>query len=130
MGADALLLIVAALDDAELAEFHALATELGIGALVEVHDADELARAMDAGAQVIGVNSRNLKTLAVEPRLHDELAGRIPRSTVAVAESGLRSAADLRRLGDAGYHAFLIGERFMTEDDPGAALKRLREADA
>jgi indole-3-glycerol phosphate synthase len=129
-GADAVLLIVGALSSGDLIARLADAAEVGLGALVEVHDRDELSRAVDAGAHVIGVNSRNLRTLAVEPRLHDDLAGSIPGSAVAVAESGLRSADDLRRLGSAGYRAFLIGERFMTEDDPGAALKRLREVDA
>lgn len=128
-GADAVLLIVGALSGDELAARLADARGVGLGALVEVHDRDELSRAVGAGAQVIGVNSRNLKTLAVEPRLHDDLSGNMPPSVIAVAESGLQSAEDVRRLRDAGYRAFLIGERFMTEHDPGAALKRLREAD-
>jgi len=94
--------------------------------LVEVHDADELRIAAEAGAEVIGVNSRNLRTLSVEPRLHDDLAALIPAAAVAVAESGLRAPADVSRLEQAGYRAFLVGERLIREPDPGAALRALR----
>jgi indole-3-glycerol phosphate synthase len=125
-GADAVLLIVGALTPGELRDLIAIATDAGIAALVEVHDAAELAIAADAGAVVIGVNSRDLRTLSVDPRAHDELAAKLPRGAVAVAESGLRDAADLRRLGAAGYHAFLVGERLIVQDDPGAALTALR----
>ena len=86
--------------------------------------------AADAGAEVIGVNSRNLRTLGVEPRLHDRLAALMPKGAVAVAESGLREPADLLRLERAGYHAFLVGERLMAQPDPGAALRALRGAQA
>jgi indole-3-glycerol phosphate synthase len=82
--------------------------------------------AEDAGAEVIGVNSRNLRTLGVEPGLHDALAPLIPRRVIAVAESGLREPADLARLERAGYHAFLVGERLIAAADPGAALATLR----
>ena len=125
-GADAILLIVGGLTREALPRRLAEARECGLAALVEVHDADELAVAIDAGSDVIGVNSRNLRTLSVEPALHERLAPRIPRRTVAVAESGLREHADVERLARAGYHAFLVGERLIAEADPGAALRRLR----
>ncbi len=124
-GADAVLLIAAALDDAGLGALHARAAELGLGVLVEVHDGDELDRAARAGATVVGVNNRNLRTLAVDVEASHRLAGRMPAGAIAVAESGLRTSADLARLGAAGYRAFLIGETFMTAPDPGAALRDL-----
>ena len=124
-GADAALLIAAALDDADLGALHARAAELGLGVLVEVHDADELDRAARAGATVVGVNNRNLRTLAVDVEASHRLAGRLPAGTIGVAESGLRTSADLARLGAAGYSAFLIGETFMIAPDPGAALRDL-----
>ena len=125
-GADAVLLIVGAMDADTLGELLAVARELLLGALVEVHDAAELDIAVRAGADVIGVNSRNLRTLSVDPTVHDELIGRMPRGVVAVAESGLRETQDLHRLEGGGYHAFLVGERLISEIDPGAALTRLR----
>ena len=125
-GADAVLLIVGALQPPELSTLLADARSAGLAALVEVHDRDELTRAADAGAEAIGVNSRNLRTLDVEPSLHDTLAPLLPRGTVAVAESGLREPADLARLERAGYSAFLVGERLIAQTDPGAALARLR----
>jgi indole-3-glycerol phosphate synthase len=125
-GADAVLLIVGALTPAALRERLGDVREWGLAALVEVHDAEELTVAIDAGADVIGVNSRNLRTLAVDPALHERLAPRMPRAAVAVAESGLRDRADLDRLAAAGYHAFLVGERLIAERDPGAALRALR----
>ena len=127
-GADAILLIVGALERAALTSLLADAADARVAALVEVHDAEELRVAADAGAEVIGVNSRNLRTLGVEPRLHDDLARHIPRGTITVAESGLREPADLRRLEQAGYHAFLVGERLIAQTDPGAALTALRGA--
>ena len=129
-GADAVLLIVGALRPAELEALLAEARAAGLAPLAEVHDRDELARAADAGAEVIGVNSRNLRTLAVEPSMHDTLAPLLPPGTVAVAESGLREPADLARLERAGYQAFLVGERLIAQPDPGAALARLRGARA
>jgi len=129
-GADAVLLIVAALEDRALHRLLALATDLGLAALVEVHEADELDRALSARADIIGVNSRNLRTLAVGPATHDELGAKIPRDLIAVAESGLRSPEDLQRLKALRYDAFLIGERFMTMADPGAALRSLMDATA
>jgi len=127
-GAAAALLIVGALDPASLRARLADARALGLAALVEVHDADELRVAVDAGAEVIGVNSRNLRTLGVEPELHDRLAAMMPKHAVTVAESGLREHADLQRLERAGYHAFLVGERLIVQPDPGAALAALRGA--
>jgi indole-3-glycerol phosphate synthase len=126
-GADAILLIVAALSPAELHRLAARAVSLGLDALVEVHTREELAVAVDAGAQIIGVNNRNLRTLIVDVHASDDLVGRIPKEIVAVSESGLKTAADIARLSALGYHAFLIGERFMMEADPGLALRRLLE---
>ena len=124
-GADAILLIVAALDQAALVRLQARAADMGLAALVEVHDEDELARAIDAGARVVGVNNRNLRTLQVDVDASYRLAARIPRDVVAVSESGLQSRDDLERLSVAGYRAFLIGERFMTDPDPVAAIQVL-----
>ena len=126
LGADAVLLIAGALTDEELLRLRARATALGLASLVEVHDRDELARALDAGAEVIGVNSRNLRTLKVDMTVLDDLIGRIPPDVTAVAESGIRSGGDMMRLMDAGYHAFLVGERLIAQPDPGTALRELR----
>jgi indole-3-glycerol phosphate synthase len=124
-GADAVLLIVAALDDERLGKLLAAARALRLDALVEVHDEPELHRAIAAGADTIGVNNRNLRTLTVDVETSHRLAGRMPADVLAVAESGLRSGNDLRTLRDAGYRAFLVGERFMAADEPGAALDAL-----
>jgi indole-3-glycerol phosphate synthase len=124
-GADAVLLIVAGLDDETLGCLSRGARALGLDVLVEVHDEAELDRAMAAGADLIGVNNRNLRTLAVDVDASLRLAARIPAGAIAVAESGLRTGVDVRRLQAVGYRAFLIGERFMTEADPGAALAGL-----
>jgi indole-3-glycerol phosphate synthase len=124
-GADAALLIVAALTTSELAALAAKAAEICLDALVEVHDAEELERAVDAGARIVGVNNRNLRTLEVDVHSSEALIARIPRDVVAVSESGLRTADDLARLRALGYNAFLIGERFMVQDDPGTSLKQL-----
>jgi indole-3-glycerol phosphate synthase len=124
-GADALLLIAAVLDDGELRELHALATEHGLEALVEVHDGAELQRALRAGATLIGVNSRDLRTMEVRLETALELAPLLPDEVVAVAESGIKSGRDLRLLQDAGYDAFLIGEQLMQSKDPGRALEEL-----
>jgi indole-3-glycerol phosphate synthase len=125
-GADAVLLIVGALDDTELKTLIEEASAARVAALVEVHDRHELGRAVDAGARIIGVNSRNLRTLEVDGRVHTDLAADIPRDAIAVAESGLREPDDLRRLEQAGYSAFLVGERLIVQPDPGAALTALR----
>jgi len=124
-GADAILLIVAALEQSDLVALQTKAWELGLAALVEVHDEEELQRACDAGARVIGVNNRNLRTLAVDVQASERLAARIPKTVTAVSESGLRSRVELNRLATAGYRAFLIGERFMTDPDPAKAIREL-----
>jgi indole-3-glycerol phosphate synthase len=124
-GADAVLLIVSALEPADLATLHRQAHQLGLDALVEIHSVDELGVALDAGARIVGVNNRNLRTLQVDIEASDAIAARMPRDVVAVSESGLKTAEDLLRLRQRGYCAFLIGERFMTADDPGAALHGL-----
>ena len=126
-GADAALLIAAALDDADLDDLLRGAEGYGLDALVEVHDAPELERAVALGASIIGVNSRNLHTLSVDTAVFEALAPRIPRGVVAVAESGIRDAVMVRALRSAGYRAFLIGERFMADDEPGEALRALLE---
>jgi indole-3-glycerol phosphate synthase len=129
-GADAVLLIVAALSDEELRRLLTAARSLGLDALVEVHDDRELSRAIDVGAELIGVNNRNLRTLAVDVEASERLISNMPSGVVAVSESGLKTSADLRRLRQCGYTAFLIGERFMTAPDPGALLAELLERSA
>jgi indole-3-glycerol phosphate synthase len=126
--ADAVLLIVAALDPRALAALHARALALGLDVLVEVHSAGELTVAIDAGAQIVGVNNRNLRTLEIDVTASETLAAQMPRGMVTVSESGLKAAADLVRLRQLGYKAFLIGERFMTAGDPGQALRELLDA--
>jgi indole-3-glycerol phosphate synthase len=124
-GADAILLIVAALGDAELGRLLAMAREAGVDALVEVHDRVELDRALAVSARIVGVNNRDLRTLAVSLGTSLGLAPAIPDDVVAVAESGIRTGADVRRLRDAGFDALLVGERLMTAPDPGEALSLL-----
>jgi len=128
-GADGILLIVAALDQATLEGLQARAWDLGLAALVEVHDDEELTRALDAGARLIGVNNRNLRTLQVDVDASARLAARMPSGVVGISESGLRSREDLTALAAMGYRAFLIGERFMTAPDPAAALAELGVGD-
>ena len=125
-GADAVLLIVAALTPPRLRELRTIADALGLACVVEVHDASEIPRAIDAGARVVGVNSRNLRTLEVDQQVLDAAARLLPPSVTTVAESGIRSPEDIARLSAAGYTAFLVGERLMTQPDPGAALRTLR----
>jgi indole-3-glycerol phosphate synthase len=125
-GADAVLLIVAALEDRELRHLMELAEELSLACLVEVHEIDEVRRALDAGARIVGVNSRNLRTLVVDPAVLDIACALIPDSVVAVAESGIRTHEDLEHLMFSGYDAFLVGEKLITQPDPGAALEVLR----
>jgi indole-3-glycerol phosphate synthase len=128
-GADAVLLIVAALEQRDLVALQARAWELGLATLVEVHDETELARAIDSGARVIGVNNRNLRTLQVDVEASGRLAACIPRNAIGVSESGLKSREELDRLAAGGYRAFLIGERFMTDADPAAAIRKLTGAE-
>jgi indole-3-glycerol phosphate synthase len=127
-GADAVLLIVAALDQPTLERLQRRAWDLGLATLVEVHDDEELTRAVASGARIIGVNNRNLRTLRVDVAASDRLAAAMPPHVTGVSESGLQSREDLERLAAAGYRAFLIGERFMTDPDPAQALGALMAA--
>lgn len=126
LGADAILLIAGALDDLELRQLHDLASSIGLAVLVEVHSAPEIERALAAGARIVGVNSRDLRTLQVDLSVVQMLADAIPDEIVAVAESGIRTGDDIRRFASLGYDAFLVGERLITHEDPGAALRTLR----
>jgi indole-3-glycerol phosphate synthase len=124
-GASAVLLIVAALDDATLAHLHTQAKQLSLEVLVEVHSREELQRAVEAGADIIGVNSRDLKTLEVHPRMHEELAPLLPKAALKIAESGIGTSARIAELKTAGYQAFLVGESLMKASHPGQALAAL-----
>jgi len=126
MGADAILLIVAALDDAELADFAALARELGLDALVEVHDEAELERAALIAPTIVGVNQRDLVTFAVDTARAVRVAPRIPAGIVRVAESGIAGPDDAQPLVDAGFDAVLVGESLVRSADRGAAVAALR----
>jgi indole-3-glycerol phosphate synthase len=130
MDADAVLLIVAALTDPELIAFLAIARELGMTALVEVHDEHELDRALGVGADVIGVNQRDLKTFEVDHERALRLGQMIPDGIVSVAESGIRDSVDVRRLADAGYQAVLVGETLVRSGDRRAAVHGLLGAGA
>jgi indole-3-glycerol phosphate synthase len=123
--ADAILLIVAALTDERLKALRDAAVRIDLDVLCEVHDREELNRAVDLGFTIIGVNSRNLHTMQVQPQTQLELGALLPSAAVRVAESGLKTAADLARMSAAGYSAFLIGESVMREADPGRALTAL-----
>jgi indole-3-glycerol phosphate synthase len=123
--ADSFLLIVAALDDPQLRDLIALGRELHMEPLVEVHTRPELDRALAAKVKIVGVNNRDLKTLQVRKETSYELIGQIPDDCLAVAESGLRTHADLRDLRSAGFDAFLIGEHLMLAPDPASALLQL-----
>lgn len=125
LGADAILLIVAALGDAMLVDLTALAADLGMDALVEVHDAEELERALAVGAPLIGVNNRDLRTFHTDLQITLDLLPRIPAGCLLVTESGIASRDDVARLRTAGVHTFLIGETFMRAADPGAELREL-----
>lgn len=126
LGADAVLLIVGAMEQETLRTLLRLAHSYSLATVVEVHDLDELTRAIDAGATIIGVNSRNLRTLSVDPEVFDQVAAHLPREITTVAESGIRTVDDMTRLAKVGYHAFLVGERLIAQPDPGAALRDLR----
>jgi indole-3-glycerol phosphate synthase len=125
-GADAVLLIVAALSAIELRSYRELAGRLGMASIVEVHDAAEVEIALGSGADVIGVNQRDLHSFEVDRELAEHLAETMPKGVVRVAESGISTRAEVERLENAGYHAVLIGEALVKAPDPAAELRRLR----
>jgi indole-3-glycerol phosphate synthase len=125
MGADAILLIVSALDHGLMAEMEACAIELGLDVLVEVHDGDELTAALKLRTPLVGINNRNLRTFDVSLETTLGLLPRIPKEKLVVTESGILAPADVKRMRDANVHAFLVGEAFMRAPDPGVELQRL-----
>ncbi|NKI34706.1 indole-3-glycerol phosphate synthase TrpC [Wenzhouxiangella sp. XN79A] len=126
LGADAMLLIVAALDDSQLQDFSALGFELGLSVLVEVHDAEEMDRALKVPGHLLGINNRDLHVFETRLETSEQLAPQIPVDRVGVCESGLHTRADIERMQAAGLHAFLIGEALMRGGDPVASLRALR----
>ena len=128
IGADCILLIVAALDDERLLELSLLAAELDLDVLVEVHDEGELERALEVPAPLIGVNNRNLRSFEVSLETTLRLRARVPAERLLVTESGIATRADVARLRAAGVDSFLVGETFMRASDPGTALRELFEA--
>ncbi|MCI0346118.1 MAG: indole-3-glycerol phosphate synthase TrpC, partial [Chloroflexi bacterium] len=126
-GADAVLLICAILDDGRLGDLQALARSRELDVLVEVHSRQELDRAVAAGADIVGINNRDLRTFVTRLEVAEELAPLLPAGVTVVAESGLKTAADLERLERSGVRAFLIGESLMASPDPGRALRELLE---
>lgn len=125
-GADAVLLIAAILTAREIEQFRRVAELYGMAALVEVHDEADLDKALEAGATLIGVNNRNLRTFEVSLETAERLAARLPKEAVRVAESGIHGRADVERLTAAGYQAFLVGEHLMKSGDPKRAIEELR----
>jgi indole-3-glycerol phosphate synthase len=125
-GADAILLIAALLDELAMRRFRELAAHYGMAALVEVHNQEELDRALGSGAAIVGVNNRNLHTFEVTIETSLRLAEKIPAGVVKVTESGINSQADVKKLSAGGYNAFLVGEHLMKSADPAAALRELR----
>ncbi|MDC8760701.1 indole-3-glycerol phosphate synthase TrpC [Janthinobacterium fluminis] len=125
MGADCILLIVAALDHGLMAEMEACAHELGMGVLIEAHDGAELDAALKLDSALVGINNRNLRTFETSLQTTLDLMQRIPAEKLVITESGILVADDVRRMRDAGVHAFLVGEAFMRAPDPGAELRRL-----
>lgn len=125
-GADAILLLASLLDARQLADFIGLLDAYGCDALVEVHDDAELARAVDAGARIIGVNNRDLKSFHVDLATSERLGALMPAEAIRVAESGIRTRADVERLRAAGFHAFLVGESLLRQQDRAAAVQALR----
>ncbi len=126
MGADAVLLIAAALSPDELRQLMDVAVTVGLDSLVEVHDEEEAERALSAGATVVGVNQRDLYSFAVDTERAVRVAKMLPGNVIRVAESGIRTADDVRRLGDAGFDAVLVGEALVSSPDPASALRELR----
>jgi len=125
MGADCILLIVACLDDAQMADLEACADALGMAVLVEVHDVAELDRALRLRTPLVGINNRNLRSFEVSLQTTLDLLPRVPQDRLLVTESGILQRDDVRRMRDAGVHAFLVGEAFMRAPDPGVALEAL-----
>jgi len=125
MGADAVLLIAACLDDAQMRDFEAIAHGLDMAVLVEVHDAPELERALRLKTPLVGINNRNLRTFEVSLQTTLELRSQVPADRLLVAESGILAPGDVHTLRAAGVHGFLVGEAFMRAPDPGMALARL-----
>ncbi|RST50591.1 indole-3-glycerol phosphate synthase TrpC [Variovorax sp. MHTC-1] len=125
MGADAILLIVACLDDTQMRDFEAIAAQLGMAVLVEVHDGAELDRALKLKTPLIGINNRNLRTFEVSVQTTIDLLPKVPAERLLVTESGISTREDVAKLRAAGVHAFLVGEAFMRADEPGDALAEL-----
>lgn len=125
MGADAILLIAASLDDAQMADFEAIARSLDMAVLVEVHDAAELDRALKLKTRLVGINNRNLRTFEVSLQTTLDLQKNVPADRLLVTESGILSPADVKTMRDAGVNAFLVGEAFMRAPEPGEALAKL-----
>jgi indole-3-glycerol phosphate synthase len=125
IGADCILLIVAALDDAQMADLYAQATGLGMDVLVEVHDREEMQRALRLDLPMVGVNNRNLRTFATSLQTTLELMADVPENMLLVTESGIHTQADVKLMRDHGIHAFLVGEAFMQADNPGTELQKL-----
>jgi indole-3-glycerol phosphate synthase len=125
MGADCILLIAACLDDAQMRDLEALAFELGMAVLVEVHDGEELDRALKLRTPLVGINNRNLRTFEVTLDTTLGLLPRVPADRLLVTESGILGPTDVQRMRDADVHAFLVGEAFMRQPDPGLALAQL-----
>ncbi len=125
LGADCILLIVAALEPAQLRDFHACATELGLDVLVEVHDGLELDAALKLSPRLLGINNRDLRTFDTKLSTTYDLLPKIPNETIVVTESGIHDRAQVAELREHGVNAFLVGEAFMRDPDPGAALRRL-----
>ena len=125
MGADCILLIAACLSDAQMGELEACAIGLGLDVLVEVHDGDELDRALRLKTPLVGINNRNLRTFEVTLQTTLGMVNDVPADRLLVTESGILTPADVKTMRDAGVHAFLVGEAFMRADDPGLALAKL-----
>lgn len=125
LGADLLLLIVAGLSQSQYCDFHQMANELGMDVLVEIHNEEELERALEANPTIVGVNSRNLKTLVVDPRAFDQLIPMIPSGIIKVAESGISERSEVAHVEELGADAILVGETLVRAGDPIAAISRL-----
>ncbi|CAN0520595.1 unnamed protein product, partial [Ectocarpus sp. 12 AP-2014] len=125
IGADCILLIVAALDDTQLRDLNQQAVQLGMDVLIEVHDADELARALALDLKLVGINNRNLHTFETSLKTTLDLLPRIPEGVTVITESGIHTRDDVELMRDHNVNGFLVGEAFMRESDPGLALKKL-----